>query len=116
MESEPAPVVVESGPNEHDVEIAEIQAGAQVETAKIYAAEDDAELRAEVERLRGQVTGMQSVLDRIAPPEPEPEPEPEPAPVVVESPAEPEGTPPPPETGGTKAGKANGGGFWDRYS
>jgi hypothetical protein len=95
-----AEVVVESGPNENDVKIAEVEAAAQVETAKIHAAEGDEEMRAELERLRGEMSGMREILDRLAPPEPEPEatvvvadppaPEPEPEPVADElPPAEP---------------------------
>jgi hypothetical protein len=94
-EAAPEPVVVDPGPNEHDVEIAAIQADTAVKVAKIETEQRDDDLRAEVEELRGEMRGMREVLDRLAPPaaaEPEPVvvPVPEPAPAP-----EPEAATPP---------------------
>lgn len=96
--AEPEPVVVEAapGPNENDVKIAEIEAAAEVETARIAADAVEDDLRAEVEQLRGEVRGMREVMDRLVP-----EPQPEPEPVVIDTPPpapEPEAVAPPAET------------------
>ena len=92
--AEPEPVVVETGPNENDVEIAAIEAETAVKVAKIEADAVDDDLRAEVENLRGEMRGMREMLERLAPPEPEPEPVvvpvPEPAPAEPEVAAPPE--------------------------
>lgn len=93
-----APAVVEAspGPNENDVAIAEIEAQAEVATAKIYAATGDEDLRMENERLRGEIAGMRQGLEAAAdaaaveaPPAGAPivvAPDPAPAPAAVEAP------------------------------
>lgn len=106
---EPA-VVVDPGPNEHDVEIAAIEAEARVATEKIYAQERDQELQAEVERLRGEVTGMRDILDRLSPPEPDPEPVVVPVPAPAAAP-EPEPAGPLPESKPPKAERKSRG-YW----
>lgn len=106
----PEPVVVESGPNENDVKIAEVEAAASVERERIYAEQRDTELAAEVERLRGEVNGMREVLDRLSPAEPDPAPEP----VIVDMPApepEAEDVPAPAETSAPATPKKRGG-YW----
>jgi hypothetical protein len=90
----PEPIVTDSGPNEHDVEIAAIEADTAVKVAKIETEQRDDDLRAEVEELRGEMRGMREVLDRLAPPAPA-EPEPIVVPVPEPAPApEPEAAPP----------------------
>ena len=91
----PEPVVVESGPNENDVKIAEIEAAASVEREKIWTEQQELALAAENESLRGEIRGIREVLDRLAPPEPEPAV----VPIQVndDAPAE-DGPPPPAET------------------
>lgn len=114
--AEPEPVVVNPGPNENDVRIAEIEAAARIETEKMFTEQRGLELTAEVESLRGELRGMRAVLDRVAPPEPEPPAEPPaPAPVVVED-NDDDGTPPPPETEKKKPPSNSGGGWWAGYS
>lgn len=113
-ETEAAVVVEDNGPNEHDVEIAKIEAEAQVKSDKIYAESRDNELVAENERLRGELEGVKAALAAIQPPEPEPVPVPVPVP---ESAPEPPSVPPPPPSGemsGKSKGKT-GGGWWDNY-
>jgi hypothetical protein len=111
---EPEPVIIEPGTSENDVKIAEVEAEARVETERIYAGERDVELLAEVERLRGQVAGMQTVLETLAPPDPElpPAPDPAPAPMIV---PEPEAVAAPPETETKPEGKKKAG-MWDDYN
>ncbi|HEY1617988.1 MAG TPA: hypothetical protein VGG25_10245 [Streptosporangiaceae bacterium] len=116
-ETEPVVVETDSGPNENDVKIAEIQAAQGVKTAQIYAAENDADLVAENARLRGELDGMRTVLDRVAP---EPADDPPPDPIVVPVPDPEPGPEPgpaaPPDTGSTPAPKKSGsGGFWSGY-
>lgn len=80
---------------EAQVEVAEIEAGAQVDEAVVEAA----------------------VLEEIATPpaDPEPEPEPEPAPVIVtDDSGDEEEVPAPPET--EQRAPASGGGYWAGYS
>lgn len=113
VDASPAPVVVDQGPNEHDVEIAQIEAAASVEREKIYAQEADQELVAENERLRGKIAGMEEILARLAPPEPDPAPEPVVVPMPDPEPA-PEDVPPPPE-GDKPKSESSGGGWWDGY-
>lgn len=88
---EPEPVVVDQGPNENDVKIAEIEAEASIEREKIWTEQRGLDLESEVQELRGELRGMREVLDRVAPPEPEPPA----APVVVAPPAAPEPEPAP---------------------
>jgi hypothetical protein len=110
---DPAPVIVESGPNENDVAIAEIQAAQSIETAKIYASEADPELREEVARLRGELSGIRDTLETLAGPPPAPDPVPvvvDPAPPADPGPVVPL---PPAEPVVPKAKKAPG--FWDAY-
>lgn len=109
---EPAPVIVDPGPNEHDVEIAQIEAAASVEREKIYALEADQDLVAENERLRGKIAGMEEILARLQPPESAP-----PAPVEIPMPAPapaPDAAPPPPE-GDKPKPENNDGGWWAGY-
>lgn len=89
-----APVVVDQGPNENDVKIAEIEAAARVESDRMYTEQRGAELESEVAGLRGELAGMREALERVAPaPEPEPvvvvPPEPAPAPAGPDVPAPP---------------------------
>jgi hypothetical protein len=105
--AEPEAVVIEAdpGPNENDVKIAEIEAEARVETERIYAEEHDQDLAGEVERLRGEVDGMRTVLATLAPPEPA-EPEPVVVPVPEPEPVTEEAAAAPPETDEAKPRKA----------
>jgi hypothetical protein len=82
-EPEVIPVPVDSGPNENSVAIAEIEAAASIQREKLYNAGRDADLVLEVERQRGEITGMREILDRIAPPAPDPDEIPASVPVVV---------------------------------
>jgi|SRR5450755_569520 hypothetical protein len=111
---EPEPVIIEPGTSDNDVKIAEVEAAARIETERIYAGERDVELVAEVERLRGQVAGMQTVLETLAPPDPELLPAPDPAPAPIPVPV-PESVPAPPETEPKPEGKKKGG-MWDGYN
>ena len=112
--SEPEPVVVaDSGPNENDVKIAEIEAEASVEREKIWTEAQQNELNAQNEALRGEIRGMREVLDRLVPPEPEADPEPVPVPVPVAEPEEPVAAPP--ETEPVKSSKKENAGWWDSY-
>jgi hypothetical protein len=93
-EPELAAPVVEPGANENDVRIAEVEAAAAVQLAKVDAGAADEELREEVARLRGELAGVRETLDAAAPPAPEVG-----APIVVPPPApvaEPAAPPPPP--------------------
>jgi len=108
------PVPVETGPNEHDVEIAAIEAEASVTREEIRAGVDVAEQETRIGALEGELRGVRETLDRLAPPAPEPEAEPvvtvvpdPPAPVET-GPAAPPETPPPP-----KQKKSTG--WWDAY-
>ena len=95
-EPEAEPVVVEPGPNENDVKIAEIEAAAGIEREKIWTEQRGLELESEVGELRGELRGMREALDRLAPPEPEAAPEPVVLPVPEPAPApEPEAAAPP---------------------
>lgn len=113
LDTEPAPVVVDQGPNEHDVEIAEIEADARVEVEKLWTDQRGAELEAEVQGLRGELRGMREVLDRLQPPEPDPAPDPVVIPMPDPAPA-PDAAPPPPEGDKPKT-DSTGGGWWDGY-
>lgn len=98
----PEPVVVEDNSDkaaaelgDASVEIARVEAGRDVEVAKITAKTIDAETEAELARLRARVEVLEtSTLPAPEPepvpivvpdPGPEPEPEPEPAPAPPES-------------------------------
>lgn len=110
---EPAPVVVDQGPNEHDVEIAEIEANASIERERIWTEQQELALQAENESLRGELRGIREILDRLQPPEPDPPsepvvvPMPEPEPVIEDAPPPPEGDKSPTEK--------SAGGWWDGY-
>lgn len=114
--AEPEPVIMEAdpGPNEHDVEIAAIEAEASIEREKIWTEQAGLELQGEVAQLRGELAGMREVLDRLSPPEPEPEPVvipiPDPGPVE-----EPEAVPGPPEVPEIKDSGGNKAGMWAGY-
>jgi hypothetical protein len=114
----PEPIIIEPGPNENDVKIAEIQAERDIATQKLWTEQRATELEGEVQRLRGELEGMREVLDRLALPEPA-EPaesaEPEPVMIPVPAPAAPpeEEVPPPPEDKKPKARKSTG--WWDTY-
>lgn len=113
-EPEPEPVIVEPGPNENDVKIAEIEAAARVETERLYTEQRGLELEGEVQRLRGELAGMRTVLETIAPPEPEPEPEPIVVPVPEPEPVpEPVGGPPPAPKNSNGGSKKTG--WWSNY-
>ena len=92
----PEPVVVESGPNENDVKIAEIEATVSLERERIWTEQQELALAAENESLRGEIRGIREVLDRLAPPEPESATEPAVVPVQVNDDARAEDGPPPP--------------------
>lgn len=77
----PVPVPVDPGPNDNDVRIAEIEAAASIEREKLWNEQEKVELLAEVERQRGEISGMKEILDRLVPPVPE-----EPEPTVIEVP------------------------------
>jgi hypothetical protein len=112
----PAPVVVDPGPNENDVRIAEIEASARIETEKIWTEQQALALEAANEELRGELRGMREVLDRLVPPAPDPADTPPPAPVVIapDAPDEPESVAAPGET--KKKAPKSGGGYWDGYA
>ena len=114
---ESVPVVVEPDPgtSENDVRIEEIRAGTDVAIAEIHADERVVEMQAEMERMRGEITGMREALTLLSPPEPEPEPEP-PAPAAVVALEETgDGDPPTPAETGRKPPKKSGG-FWSGYA
>lgn len=76
------------------VEIAGIEAERDITLAKIAAKSEDPERGEEIARLRGELTGLRELVQRLAPPPPEPEPVPVPVPVpdpesdpVVDEPA-----------------------------
>jgi hypothetical protein len=113
-EHEPV-VVVDDGPNENDVRIAEIEAETSIEREKLYTEQQALDLVAENERLRGENQGMREVLDRVAPPPPDPGQEPVVVPVPEPAPAPaPEAVPGPPETVPSPVSKKNPG-WWDGY-
>ena len=113
-EPEPEPVIVEPGPNENDVKIAEIEAAARIETERLYTEQRGLDLENEVNRLRGELDGMKTVLETIAPPEPEPGPEPVVVPVPEPEPEpEPVGAPPPAPKSDSGGGKKSG--WWSNY-
>jgi hypothetical protein len=115
--AEPAviPVPVDPGPNENDVRIAEIEAAASIEREQIYTQQQALELAAENERLRGELSGMKSVLNRVVPEPPDPA-ELEPVIVAPPAPAEPAEETAAPADVEHKAPKSkNGGGYWDGY-
>lgn len=111
-EPAPEPVVVESGPNENDVKIAEIEAEASIEREKIWTEQQEAALAAENESLRGELRGIRETLAMLVPPEPEPEPEPVPVPIPEPEPM-PEPTPAPPPV--EKSEKKKSSGWFDNY-
>lgn len=84
----PEPVIVpaDPGPNEHDVEIAAIEAEASIKREELYTEQRALELESEVSRLRGELDGIKETLSTMAPPPP---PEPEPVVIPVESVAPP---------------------------
>lgn len=113
-DDDPAPVVVNPGPNENDVAIAQIEAAASIEREKIWTEQQALALEADREELRGELRGMREVLDRLAPPAPEAAAPPAvPVPVPVQP--EPEETAAVPETG-TRPPKKDSGGFWNGYA
>jgi hypothetical protein len=107
------PVVVDPGPNENDVRIAEIQAAAQIESEKIWTEQQELALAAENESLRGELRGIRETLATLMPAEPEPEPEPVVIPVPAAGPAE--DVPGPPPTSAPKQEKKSSG-WWDNYA
>lgn len=113
--AEPAPVVVEPGPNENDVKIAEVNAAADVELATISAESRNADLEEENARLRGELAGMKETLATLAPPEPPPAPEPAPVPAPAPAPVL-DVEPPPPAPPAPEASKSKKqSGWWDGY-
>lgn len=79
------------------VRVAEIEAEAAVELAKINAKVEAGWQEARVAELEGQVAGMREIMTRLtAPPDPPPAPEPEPAEVIEDEPPAPEEKPAPP--------------------
>lgn len=116
-EPEIIPVPVDSGPNENDVLIAEIEAAASIEREKIWTDQQALALEADREALRGELRGMREVLDRIAPPAPDPAeapPAPEPVIITQADDAGPEAVAPPPDV--EKKTQKKGSGYWDGYS
>lgn len=113
-EPEVIPVPVDNGPNENNVKIAEIEAGASIEREKIWTEQQAIALEADRDALRGELRGMREVLDRLVPPAPDPAAAPEP---VILPPAEPTGppeeTPAPPDV--EHKSKKNDGGYWAGY-
>ena len=117
FEHEPAvpdviPVPVNSGPNEYDVQIAEIEAAASIKREEIWTEQQALSLEADREELRGELRGMREVLDRLVPPAPEAEA----APVIVAPPASadiPEEVAAPADV--EKKAPKKSGGFWDGY-
>lgn len=115
--ADPEPAVIEvpvdTGTNENDVAIAEIEAAASVQREKIYKQQRDLELVAEVERQAGEIAGMREILDRLAPPAPDPA-EASPAPVIVTGPSDiPEEVAAPADI--EKKAPKKGSGYWDGY-
>jgi len=111
----PAPVIIEQPPpvtSDNDVRIAEVEAEARVESDRIYAGARDVELVAEVERLRGKLAGMETVLATLAPADPAPAPAPAPAPIPVPVP---EPVTAPPEITPKQEGKKKSS-MWDGYN
>jgi hypothetical protein len=76
-----------------NVEIARIEAGRDVELAKLSVKAEQADT-SELDQLRGEVAALRAIIDAMTPPEPEPEPDP--APVIVEAPPEEPTEPAPP--------------------
>jgi len=109
---DPAPVIIDAGTTDNDVRIAEVEAEARVETERIYAGERDVELVAEVERLKGELAGMRTVLETLAPADPAPAPAPAPAPIPVPVP---EPVTAPPELAPKQEGKKKSS-MWDGYN
>lgn len=110
------PVPVDSGPNENDVRIAEIEASASIAREKIWTDQQALSLEADREELRGELRGMREVLDRLVPPAPGPADVTQPVIVAPPAPAAPpEETPAPADVEKPKA-KKSGGGYWDGYS
>ena len=113
-EPEVVTVPVESGPNENDVRIAEIEAAASIKREQIWTEQQALALEAANEELRGELRGMREVLDRLVPPAPDPADAPAAEPVIVTPPADiPGETPAPPDI--EKKAPKKGGGFWDGY-
>jgi hypothetical protein len=114
--SEPEPVIVDSGPNEHSVEIAKIEAKTSLAREEHYTEQERLRLDAEMAALQAE----NEALRAAAPPvvvvdtsEPEPEPELD----IEEEPSEEE----PPENPGpaaepVKDGKKKRSGWWDGYA
>lgn len=115
-EPEPAPVVVDPGPNENDVEIARIEAAASIKREEIWTEQQLLALEADREELRGELRGMREVLDRLAPPAPDPASAPPPAPVVIapDPVDDAENIAAPGEV--KKKAPKSGGGYWDGYA
>lgn len=111
--AEVVPVPVESGPNENDVKIAEIEAAASIKREEIWTEQQALALEADRDELRGEIRGMREVLDRLVPPEPE-----APESVVVPVPDAPPSDPPAesiPDAEKTPSKKKNNG-WWSDYS
>ena len=88
-----------------DVRVAEIEAGAAVELAKINAKVEAGWQEARVAELEGQVTGMREIIERLTAP-PEPPAEPPAAPpveVIDDGPPPPDENPAPPKAAGKKS-------------
>lgn len=80
-----------------DVEVAQIEADAAVELARINAKVEAGWQEARVAELEGQVAGMREIIGRLTePPEPPPAPDPPEPEVIEEEPPPPEEEPPPP--------------------
>lgn len=94
-----------------EVRIAEINAKRDVELARLQVRAGENYDTSELDRLRGEVTALREIVERLAPPV---DPDPEPAPVIVETAdvaPEPEiEAPPPAEHKPPK--RSSGGGGW----
>lgn len=114
VEPDPAPVIVEPGPNENDVKIAEIEAAASIAREELWTEAQAVALEANNERLEGELRGIKETLAMLAPPDPEPQEiiAPDPAPVIA---PEETGPPAPPMVDKPAGGKKSGGGWFDGY-
>jgi hypothetical protein len=110
---DPEPVVVDPGPNENDVKIAEIEAEASIERERIWTEQQENELAQQNEALRGELRGIRETLATLMPSEPETPDEPVVVPVPAAGPDELVGAPP--ETEPVKKESNSGGGWWDNY-
>lgn len=106
------PVVVNPGPNENDVKIAEIDAAASIERERIWTEQQELALAAENESLRGELRGIREMMATLMPSEPENADEPVVVQVPAAGPEEPVAAPPETEPPKRESKSA---GMWDSY-